>query len=125
MVGEKVVDSGLALEFLRNQIARNRGLLRGITDAALSFGVTAQSDGLTEWHTIYIGQEEVRLESGAVPVTFSSPMAVIFTTDEALSEISSGRPHQDISAEGDKDLLSKIARCFSAPQSWLDVRSSG
>ena len=122
MVGELVVNSQLTLEFLRSQIAKNRGLLPGITDAALSFGIRNDRDGLTDWHTIYIGQNEVRLEAGAVPLTYAAPLALIYTSDEALIGISSGKSHGDISAEGDQDLLVKVARCFSAPQSWLDVR---
>ena len=123
MVGGLGVQSKLALEFLRSQIAKNRGLLVEITDAALSFGIRDNADGLTDWHTIYIGQEDVRLESGAVPLTYEAPLALIYTSDEALDAITSGRATEDISAEGDADLLIQVGRCFSTPQSWLDVRS--
>ena len=112
-----------SLEFLRSQIAQNSGLLVGITDAALSFGIRQAVDGQTDWQTIYIERDSVRLESGAIPITYRAPHALIFISDLALTSISRGEFSEDISAEGDPKLLEQIAQCFNAPQTWLDLRS--
>jgi hypothetical protein len=115
--------SQAALAFLCGQISDNRGLLLGITHAAVSFGIRQSADGLTDWQTIYIEDEETRVQAGAVPITYQGRLALIFASEEALAAITVGESTEEISAEGDLDLLLQVSRCFSAPQSWLDLRS--
>ena len=122
-MGDRVLKPQAALAFLCGQISENRALLLGITQAAVSFGIRQSADGLTDWQTIYIENERVHVQAGAVPITYQGRLATIFTSETALAAITLGDSSEELSAEGDKELLLQISRCFTAPQSWLDLRS--
>lgn len=122
-MGEASIKPLIALEFLRAQIEKNLLVLGGIERAAISFGIRQALDGLTNWQTIYITAEDVRLEAGAAPITYDAPLALIHTSESSLSAITSGESNQDIVAEGDTELLSRIAKCFDQPKNWLDLRT--
>ncbi len=110
------------LRFLRDQISAHRERSPKLYEGAVTFAIS-RKDGLTDFWTLYVAPNDVRLESGVAPTQYRGPQAVIYSDDAALSKLTREGGTEGVVAEGDGALLRAIAPCFGPQFDPMSVRT--
>ncbi|MCC7382401.1 MAG: hypothetical protein IT384_11255 [Deltaproteobacteria bacterium] len=113
----------LVLRFVRDQVAANRARAPSLSEGALTFAVRREATGLTDHFTLFIRPDDVTLEAGAAPLDQPGPIAALYGTERALSQLTRGEAAEGIGVEGDEALIAAVALCFGGTIDPLRVRS--
>ncbi len=123
VVGQPPFALAQALEWVRAEVAANRAKAPKLREAAVSFGVLDDDDGLTRWWTLYLEPSEVRLEPAPAPLEYEAPLAIVYATASELRALTRGEDAPGLEAEGDLEVLTALGPCFDRGTSVIGVRA--
>lgn len=109
------------LHFVRSQVTERRGVAR-LERGAVQFAVTREHDGATEYWTLLITPNDVRLERGVLPLEHPGPIVTLFSSDRDLLRLSRGEAVTELDADGDAKLLAQFAACFRPSTDLIGAR---
>ena len=118
-----VAPAEAVLRFLEGQVSRHRGAAAQFTRGALTFAVSSDDDGLTDYWTLYLTPRGASLEHGAAPLEYTAPLATLYASPTALAAVTRGEEAADLSADGDRTVLRAVAACLGDSMDLIGARA--